>query len=233
MTWLLLVLSLPTENATARMRAWRALKSSGAAVLRDGVHLLPDEDRHAQTLAAIADDLRASGGTAHLLRTDDTAPDYRALFDRSAEFATLLADLHTARTALKADTAGDTTQVSSSPALSLTKSDGGVSTTPGGTLLYTLDYANAGHIGLAGVTLQETVPANTTFDATGSTPGWSCADASPAGTACTLTIGNLAGGASGTATFAVTVAGAVPAGVTQIANSATVASSALIWDSRG
>lgn len=108
MIWLLLVLSLPTENATARMRAWRALKASGAAVLRDGVHLLPDEDRHAQTLAAIADDLRASGGAAHLLRTDDTAPDYRALFDRSAEFATLLADLHTARTALKTDTAGDT-----------------------------------------------------------------------------------------------------------------------------
>jgi hypothetical protein len=32
MSWQLLVLSLPTENATARMRAWRALKASGAAV---------------------------------------------------------------------------------------------------------------------------------------------------------------------------------------------------------
>ena len=30
MFWQLLVLSLPTENATARMRAWRALKASGA-----------------------------------------------------------------------------------------------------------------------------------------------------------------------------------------------------------
>ena len=50
MTWLLLVLSLPTENATARMRAWRALKASGAAVLRDGVHLLPDEGPQALEL---------------------------------------------------------------------------------------------------------------------------------------------------------------------------------------
>jgi DNA-binding transcriptional regulator PaaX len=42
--WLLLVLSLPTENATVRMRAWRALRAAGAAVLRDGVHLLPERD---------------------------------------------------------------------------------------------------------------------------------------------------------------------------------------------
>ncbi len=40
--WLSLIIALPTANATERMRAWRALKSSGAAVLRDGVYLLPD-----------------------------------------------------------------------------------------------------------------------------------------------------------------------------------------------
>ena len=44
MQWLLLVLSLPTENATVRMRAWRALRAAGAAVLRDGVYLLPARD---------------------------------------------------------------------------------------------------------------------------------------------------------------------------------------------
>ncbi|MBL8453956.1 MAG: chromate resistance protein, partial [Zoogloea sp.] len=42
--WLSLITSLPTENATARMRAWRALKASGAAVLRDGVYLMPERD---------------------------------------------------------------------------------------------------------------------------------------------------------------------------------------------
>lgn len=108
MTWLLLILSLPTENATARMRAWRALKASGAAVLRDGVHLLPDDARHADTLAAITDDLRSHGGTAHLLRTDASAPDYRALFDRGADYAALIADVAAARAALDDDKAADT-----------------------------------------------------------------------------------------------------------------------------
>ncbi|MFO6255359.1 chromate resistance protein, partial [Pseudomonas aeruginosa] len=32
--WLCLVMALPTANAAQRMRAWRALKSGGAAVLR-------------------------------------------------------------------------------------------------------------------------------------------------------------------------------------------------------
>jgi hypothetical protein len=36
-TWAVLVLTFPTENATARMRAWRALKAKGCAVLRDGM----------------------------------------------------------------------------------------------------------------------------------------------------------------------------------------------------
>jgi hypothetical protein len=40
MNLLSLILSLPTENATVRQRTWRALKASGAAVLRDGVYLM-------------------------------------------------------------------------------------------------------------------------------------------------------------------------------------------------
>ena len=43
-TWILLITSLPTENATARMRAWRSLKASGATVLRDGVYLMPERE---------------------------------------------------------------------------------------------------------------------------------------------------------------------------------------------
>ena len=41
--WHLLVISLPSTSATARMRIWRALKGR-AAVLRDGVYLLPHQD---------------------------------------------------------------------------------------------------------------------------------------------------------------------------------------------
>ncbi|MDP3821297.1 MAG: chromate resistance protein [Burkholderiales bacterium] len=100
MFWHLLVLSLPTENATARMRAWRALKACGAAVLRDGVYLLPEGEDHRVALATIADDLRANGGTAHLLGTDAARADFEPLFDRSAEFGALLAEITERRAAL-------------------------------------------------------------------------------------------------------------------------------------
>jgi hypothetical protein len=93
MHWQLLVLSLPTENATARMRAWRALKACGAAVLRDGVYALPDEGIHRATLATIAADVREHGGTARLLRGEAADEDFAPLFDRRAEFGALLAEI--------------------------------------------------------------------------------------------------------------------------------------------
>ncbi len=100
MPWQLLILSLPTNNATERMRAWRALKACGAAVLRDGVYALPDTAGHAQTLAAIAADVRESGGTARLLRAEPgDAEDFAPLFDRSAEFGALLAEIGALRPA--------------------------------------------------------------------------------------------------------------------------------------
>lgn len=105
MHWRLLILSLPTENATARMRAWRALKSAGAAVLRDGVYLLPDQARHAQVLADIAADVHAQGGEAHLLATERDG--YQALFDRSADYARLLSEVASCRANLTSETAVD------------------------------------------------------------------------------------------------------------------------------
>ena len=41
--WWLLVVSLPTPSATARMRIWRAIKALGCMPLRDGAYLLPEE----------------------------------------------------------------------------------------------------------------------------------------------------------------------------------------------
>jgi uncharacterized repeat protein (TIGR01451 family) len=73
------------------------------------------------------------------------------------------------------------------------------------------------------VVLTETVPDNTTFNATESTDDWSCADGSPAGTSCTLDLGTLDVDASRNATFAVTVVTPFPAGVTTVTNTATVA----------
>jgi hypothetical protein len=104
MRFALLILSLPTENGTVRMRAWRALKACGAAVLRDGVYLLPEQASCRATLDAIADDVRVGGGTAHVLSVDDAEGDhYRALFDRSAEYAELIAEIRATRSALSGD----------------------------------------------------------------------------------------------------------------------------------
>ncbi len=121
------------------------------------------------------------------------------------------------------NTSSDTTPITTALDLTITKSDGGATTTPGGTVIYTLDYANDGNVGATGVVLTETVPANSTFDPGSSTAGWSCLPDDNAGSTCTLTVGALAGGgASGTATFAVAVVNPVPAGTTQISNTVLV-----------
>jgi hypothetical protein len=94
MQWIALVTSLPTENATARMRAWRTVKASGAAVLRDGVYLLPATDTCSGLFGAVATDIVAAGGTALVL---DVQPQgdtqFEHLFDRTDDFAALLADI--------------------------------------------------------------------------------------------------------------------------------------------
>jgi uncharacterized repeat protein (TIGR01451 family) len=122
------------------------------------------------------------------------------------------------------NTATDTTPVTAAPDLTLAKSDGGISTTPGGTVTYTLSYANAGNQGAVGVVLTETVPANTTFSGT----GWTCVPNNNAGSTCTRAVGALAGGgANGTAPFAVTVVSApLPAGLDQVSNVASIADDA-------
>ena len=61
--------------------------------------------------------------------------------------------------------AGDTTPVITTPGLTLGKSDGAITSTPGGTVAYTLSYANTGNVGLINLVLSETVPANTSFNA--------------------------------------------------------------------
>ncbi|MGF1643904.1 MAG: chromate resistance protein ChrB domain-containing protein [Thiotrichales bacterium] len=88
--WLLLVLSLPTENATGRMRIWRALKASGAAVLRDGVYLLPAGGDRTKLFRDAADDVARAGGTAYALEVGTTAQyHWVPLFDRTQEYEQL------------------------------------------------------------------------------------------------------------------------------------------------
>ena len=96
MLWCLLVLSLPTDNTAARMRAWRALKAGGAVVLRDGVYVLPDGPAQRDLLREVAADVRANGGNARLLTEVNAEEPIEPLFDRSADFAPLVDDAKTA-----------------------------------------------------------------------------------------------------------------------------------------
>ncbi|WP_024302364.1 chromate resistance protein ChrB domain-containing protein [Pseudogulbenkiania sp. MAI-1] len=107
--WLLLITTLPTENATARMRAWRALKASGAAVLRDGVYLLPDRAPCPERLNAVAADVQSNGGTAYVLQTGETGTEaFPALFDRGGDYAELLAETARLRDSLNGDNVQET-----------------------------------------------------------------------------------------------------------------------------
>ena len=69
--WLSLIISLPTENANTRMRTWRALKASGAAVLRDGVYLMPERDAWRATFQAVAAEVSSAGGTSYVIRIEE------------------------------------------------------------------------------------------------------------------------------------------------------------------
>jgi DNA-binding transcriptional regulator PaaX len=94
MKWILLILSLPTQNATVRMRVWRTLKSAGAAVLRDGVYLLPQRQEHQQLFDGLAQEVEASEGSAYVLIVDtEDASQFSSLFDRRDEYANLLQEL--------------------------------------------------------------------------------------------------------------------------------------------
>jgi hypothetical protein len=61
-TWLLLVASLPTAEATHRMRLWRAINSLGCVPLRDGAYLLPEIQNHAALLTELANKTNQENG---------------------------------------------------------------------------------------------------------------------------------------------------------------------------
>lgn len=101
MDWSLLLLSMPTGHTAPRMRAWRALKAGGAAVLRDGAYLLPATGPCLERLRGVAADVRESEGSAHLLRVQsDDGTDFTVLFDRSGEYDALRSEIESAHAAL-------------------------------------------------------------------------------------------------------------------------------------
>lgn len=109
------------------------------------------------------------------------------------------------------------------PDLVIGKDDGGISTKPGNTLIYTLSYSNTGTIDATGVVITEQVPANTTFNPTSSTMGWVCTPNNNVGSTCRLTLGAVAAGQRGSVSFAVTLVSSFPAGVNLVTNTAAIA----------
>lgn len=110
--WLILILSLPTENATVRMRAWRALKAAGAAVIRDGVYLLPERDTCVASFTQIADEVRSAGGTVlHSRMAQPEGEDFTGLFDRNADYQSLDGQLMELRNSLTLDSAWELRQL--------------------------------------------------------------------------------------------------------------------------
>lgn len=103
--FLALLTSLPTGNSTLRMRVWRALRSSGCGVLRDGVYLLPVEAPGAAALADAEAEIKAAGGFAMTVQLSFKIPEQlehvRKLFDRGEDYAVLLARAGAAKAVLR------------------------------------------------------------------------------------------------------------------------------------
>src|SRR5205823_2467684 len=111
--FLALFTSLPTGNSTLRMRVWRALKSTGCGVLRDGVYIVPGDAPTAGALAEAETEIKAGGGFAMTVEVNFSPAQLeyvRGLFDRGRDYAALLARIAAAKAALprlgkrKADT---------------------------------------------------------------------------------------------------------------------------------
>jgi hypothetical protein len=113
--WLLLILSLPTQSATARMRIWRAVKTLGCAALRDGAYLLPAAPSHEESLRELAEECLREGGSAWLMSAEPSAAEdaqaYPALFNRSEDYAAQVAAWKQAETSLSTLGAAELTRL--------------------------------------------------------------------------------------------------------------------------
>ncbi len=88
--WLVTVTRLPTEDPAGRMRMLRTLESLGAAVMREGVYLLPDSEDNRRALERLAHYVAQNAGSASVLRVEAADAAQQAqlqrYFDRSARY---------------------------------------------------------------------------------------------------------------------------------------------------
>ena len=103
--WLVLTATLPTHPSALRVRVWRALKTTGAGTLREGVYVLPSTAPTAQALWDIERTIAEAGAEAHMLvleaRDDVQETSFRALFDRADLYGDLRQSIKEARSAIR------------------------------------------------------------------------------------------------------------------------------------
>jgi hypothetical protein len=99
--WLVTVTQLPTEDPAGRMRMLRTLESLGAAVMREGVYLLPDTPDNRHALERLAQYVAQNAGIASVLRVEAMDAGQQAqfmrYFDRSARYDELTKNVFSLR----------------------------------------------------------------------------------------------------------------------------------------
>lgn len=91
----------------------------------------------------------------------------------------------------------------------------GQAAVPGDVVAWTFSWLNAGNQTATASKIQAVLPVASSFNATASTPGWSCAGTEP-GSVCTFTLGPVGAGTTNTNTFAIKLNASVPAGLDSI-----------------
>ncbi|MGH8707406.1 MAG: Chromate resistance protein ChrB, partial [Burkholderiales bacterium] len=88
--WLITVTQLPTGDPAGRMRMLRTLESLGAAVMREGVYVLPDTQDNRRALERLVQYVAQNAGIASVLRVEAADETQQAQlerhFDRSARY---------------------------------------------------------------------------------------------------------------------------------------------------
>ncbi len=120
------------------------------------------------------------------------------------------------------DQQSETTPITSAAILSLNKTDGDSTVSPGSSVVYQINYGNSGNQDADSTTITETVLAQTIFDPTSSSPGWTCLPDNTAGSNCSFDLGTLSGGTSASVDFALQLNTPVPGTFTELQNTASM-----------
>ncbi len=118
-SWLILIVSLPPNPSSLRVRVWRKLRALGAVALKNSVYLLPFTQENLEQFQWLTQEIQKDGGEATLLKVDRVEnmkpadvirlfqdardQDYRQLAERYRKLLGGLERRRTGRTATRRD----------------------------------------------------------------------------------------------------------------------------------